>query len=265
MSFNVPLIAEFPQIRLLLSPTKKYALMSLDPMLVQFPPIEFSAPLLADTEGCYINSQMLNTFPAALLQLSHLKVLTLVCPQLRHIPPEIATLQNLIDITLQYCPLTELPPILCQMPNLQCLDLSCCELEALTGVQLSSLHGLIELRLACNNLSELPEQMAALTRLEVLNLESNQLESLPSEMFATMPLRKLCLKENPLQRLPLSLASLSSDCFVDEGIHCAKLRNESTLHCAQQWSRWLCMYAFLALDCPQPVVVALVPTQLYLE
>jgi Leucine-rich repeat (LRR) protein len=70
---------------------------------------------------------------------------------------------------------------------------------------IGSCNSLVELHLAGNQLSELPESFGGLENLEVLDLKGNSLESLPKSISGCLKLKKLDLSENGLIVVPESI------------------------------------------------------------
>ncbi|XP_067346856.1 leucine-rich repeat-containing G-protein coupled receptor 5-like isoform X4 [Channa argus] len=89
------------------------------------------------------------------------------------------------------------------------LDLSMNNLTVLSGVGLSSLHFLEELRLAGNDLSLIPRgAFAGLYNLKVLMLQNNQLRSVPAEAFNNLHnLQSLRLDANHISTVPVGCFS----------------------------------------------------------
>ncbi|GBG27971.1 Leucine-rich repeat-containing protein 40 [Hondaea fermentalgiana] len=74
----------------------------------------------------------------------------------------------------------------------------------------NTLHGLRELLVNCNHLTELPASLSTLPRLERLEASQNRIVFVPEELSNLACLRVLALRENRIEKLPDELGKLEA-------------------------------------------------------
>jgi Leucine-rich repeat (LRR) protein/GTPase SAR1 family protein len=163
-----------------------------------------------------LSGQYLTELPAALGQLTHLKVLRLGYNDktrrhnyLTGLPDTLANLNRLQSLDLSRNPLSSLPEWLGQLTNLQSLYLNGLKLSTLPE-WLGQLTNLQTLYLSYINLSTLPEWLGQLTNLQTLHLSYTNLSTLPKWLVQLTTLQFLHLNYNKLNTLPEWLGRLTN-------------------------------------------------------
>lgn len=145
----------------------------------------------------YITTARIETLPAEIGQLTHLRSLHLPRNHLTTLPAEIGDLTNLEVLRLEYNDLTHLPPEFGTLIRLQEVWLNHNRLIGLP-VNFGNLENLRELHLTDNHLTALPSETGHLTDLQELWLGDNRLDSLPDGMLQLGNLGMISLCGNPL-------------------------------------------------------------------
>ncbi|MFM7023607.1 MAG: hypothetical protein ACKOXB_11585 [Flavobacteriales bacterium] len=102
--------------------------------------------------------------------------------------------------------LTELPADIQQLKNLKALDISGNKLKSLPAY-IAKL-GLLELNLAQNEFTAIPEVLYQCTTLTNINFTSNRIERLDLRFFALIQLEELSFRMNKLDSLPAEISKL---------------------------------------------------------
>lgn len=151
-----------------------------------------------------LSGQTINTLPAEITRMKHLKSLRLRGCKLKKLPKIIGKLTLLEELDLDFNELTSLPPALAQLTQLKRLSLYKNHLKKVPMV-VASLKNLEHLNLAKNQLKKMPEAMAKLTKLRTLYLYRNALEVFPSMLKNIATLQTLELANNKLSKLPADI------------------------------------------------------------
>ncbi|WP_341731216.1 leucine-rich repeat domain-containing protein [Microcoleus sp. EPA2] len=157
----------------------------------------------------------LTEFPDAVLQLTNLKILSLVENQITSIPEAIGQLSNLRDLNLNENQITEIPEAIGQLCNLTGLYLGNNRITFIPDA-IGQLSNLTWLALGGNQITEIPEAIGQLSNLTELSLWNNQIAQIPDA------LEKLCkalaqlsnlthlnLRYNQITQIPEALVQLS--------------------------------------------------------
>lgn len=151
----------------------------------------------------------LTTLPGTLANLKNLQSLDLSRNQLSILPDWLGQLTNLRSLYLNGLRLSTLPEWLGQLTNLQTLHLSYTNLRSLPD-WLKHLVNLQSLHLSYTNLSTLPSWLGQLTNLKSLHLNYNKLNTLPEWLEQLNGLQSLDVSYNNITDLPRSLRQISS-------------------------------------------------------
>ena len=145
--------------------------------------------------------------PAAVFQLSALRVLLLDCNNLTEITPEVARLRELRVLCVQFNQLSAVPEDFTTLPHLEELGLAGNHLTRLPDT-IGRLRNLDTLLASENQIRALPESIGDLAKLTLLILANNQLTHLPNSFGDLTNLVELDLKWNDLEGLPASFENL---------------------------------------------------------
>ena len=151
-----------------------------------------------------------HTFPAEILESSHLEDLEVYAENLKSIPEQIGKLQMLKRLYVISKGLQEIAKEIFLLPNLTTLKLAGGKLELLPSLDISAPSQLRNLYLCNNNLRQLPDWLGQLTTLEFLDLSGNQLNVLPSSFSQLHRLKRLNIDNNQFSVLPQTLTQLPS-------------------------------------------------------
>jgi internalin A len=148
------------------------------------------AALASRSDDLYLDSLGLRELPRSILQLEHLRELSLSENRLTSVPKWLGQLTRLHTLTLWVNSLEELPESIGELIRLERLGL----------------HS--------NKLASLPESMRRLTALKIVYLDRNRLESLPAWIGSWTQLTTLSVSNNQLCNLPQSLSELKRLTFL---------------------------------------------------
>jgi internalin A len=154
-----------------------------------------------DEEKHELLGNQLTKFPDAVLQLTNLKILSLVKNQITSIPEAISQLSNLTQLDLSNNQITSIPEELGQLSNLTWLDLSNNQITSIPEA-IAQLSNLTRLRLSDNQITQIPDAIAQLSNLTELDLSNNQIEKIPECLETLAKLETLDLRRNPLAISP---------------------------------------------------------------
>eukprot|EP01087_Luapelamoeba_hula_P010709 TRINITY_DN2842_c1_g1_i2.p1 TRINITY_DN2842_c1_g1~~TRINITY_DN2842_c1_g1_i2.p1 ORF type:complete len:1021 (-),score=130.51 TRINITY_DN2842_c1_g1_i2:58-3120(-) len=148
--------------------------------------------------------------------LTQLDRLDLRFNELRRLPPAIANCTSLHSLYLGQNKLKQLPS-LHSLTNLYTLAAEENKLTSIDEICMPESSSLIDLLLAGNNLTSLPDAISTLSELVTLSLEDNKLETIPSSIKGLTALQKLFLTNNSLNSLPAEINSLENLCELELG------------------------------------------------
>ena len=158
------------------------------------------------------------------------------------LPNVMVYLSNLTTLSVNG-DLSQIPTFVHNLPNLQELNLTNCKLDSFSSLQSTSLR---HLKLAHNQITELPSDFSRIPALETLNISFNPIENITSIGQITN-LLQLDISQTPVQYLPSSIGSCSKltklmaiktpiGLLPDELQHCTKL--EKLVLMGTQISQW---------------------------
>ena len=87
-------------------------------------PLAISVTCIQGLKSLNLSNTQLNTFPNALLSLTHLETIDLSKTQIAELPDEIQLLHNLVEIRLEDTPLTSIPSALSKITNLRVINIA---------------------------------------------------------------------------------------------------------------------------------------------
>ncbi|MBD1886288.1 leucine-rich repeat domain-containing protein [Microcoleus vaginatus] len=151
----------------------------------------------------------LTEFPDAVLQLTHLKILSLVKNQITSIPEALGQLSNLTKLSLGGNQITSIPEALGQLSNLTKLSLGGNQITSIPEA-LGQLSNLTLLSLGGNQITFIPEALGQLSNLTKLYLSNNQITSIPEALGQLSNLTELDLGNNQITSIPEALGQLSN-------------------------------------------------------
>lgn len=143
-----------------------------------------------------LSSNKLPDLPPWIVQFSVLKGLILANNKLSSLPEEIGSLKKLEVLSLEQNLLTRLPPSIGCLSSLKTLNVSGNRLREFPR-EVCQLRNLEFINLAGNAITKLPEDMGDLQAVELV-LNQNQLSTLPESIAACPRLKVLRLQENCL-------------------------------------------------------------------
>ncbi|KKM62500.1 hypothetical protein LCGC14_1521040 [marine sediment metagenome] len=118
--------------------------------------------------------------------------------------------RNIIGLAFSTGELTNnIIKILKNLKTLKILHFMSAKIELL-GELLPSVKKLVELKIYCDDINEVPKSIGALTNLKVLIISGETLQSIPSSIGRLKSLKVLSLRRNKLTKLPKSLGNLYS-------------------------------------------------------
>ncbi|MEG4491922.1 leucine-rich repeat domain-containing protein [Microcoleus sp. D3_18_C4] len=151
----------------------------------------------------------LTEFPDAVLQLTNLKILSLVKNQITEIPEAISQLSNLSQLNLSDNQITKIPKAIAQLSNLTLLSLNSNQLAEIPEA-VAQLSNLTQLILTNNQITKIPEAISQLSNLKELNLNVNQITEIPEAITQLSNLTLLSLNGNQIAKILEVVAQLSN-------------------------------------------------------
>lgn len=148
-------------------------------------------------------------FPEMLLDLPSLKEVSLKNHDFDYIPSETLALPKLEKLTLSHNRLDGFPTFKKDLPFLHYLDLSHQRVAWQDYASpLGYLSNLKSLKLAANQLREVPEAIADLSALVHLDLRDNNIHQLPDFLFEMPRLQSVDVRGNPISQMPPASTSI---------------------------------------------------------
>lgn len=170
--------------------------------------------------------------PDNIVNLTHLRELSLLYNKLTHLPDRIGYLPSLQKLFLNNNRLAVLPATFGALNLLERVDLECNELTVLPEnlaslVSCRSLNlnnnkllrlpkcigrmpSLTNLSASCNQLTYIPTEFSCSKTLEVLRLNKNQIKLIPDRIGDMTQLREIALDYNLIERVPVSFRALGN-------------------------------------------------------
>ena len=165
------------------------------------------------SESLEIIDLPLDTLPATIWQLTHLKSLKIENVPIREIPDDISRLRNLERLTIRNTDITDLPNSIEQLGYLSVFEAG----GTLNGpklkqfpMSLTNLLGLKGIILVNTDIKALPQELIRLKKLEFLEVQYSPLESFQRVIYQLPLLKNLTLKAVQLKALPSGIGSLIS-------------------------------------------------------
>nr|ABR17027.1 unknown [Picea sitchensis] len=154
----------------------------------------------------------LKSLPEEFCQLSSLKYLHLLCPDMKSLPDSFGYLTNLQHLNLSRCrSLQGFPNSFRNLIRLKYLNLEYCSDLTMSEETFANISTLEYLNLSdCKSVQVLPRQLAHQPSLEILSLSETNLKELPGDIGNLSSLEELSLGNSLLEMLPCSLGHLSS-------------------------------------------------------
>lgn len=144
-----------------------------------------------------LHSNHFQRLTTSIAKLSKLKNLDISRNQLEEFPEEVSELSALYSLNLSFNKLTSFPSLVSNT-WLTILDLSNNSLDEFPSICSEKLCHLSEVRLASNNILEIPHNINLLPVLKLLDVSQNKIKEVPGELSDISKLKELNLKGNPL-------------------------------------------------------------------
>jgi len=161
------------------------------------------------------NDLWLSNVPNEVCNLTQLKKLKLINPEIKKLPEWIENLTQLQELNLSFTHITELPETIGKLIQLEKLNLSFTHITELP----ESIGNLIQLQrliiLGEILLTKLPESISKLTKLFDLDLGGAYIKKLPESIGNLIQLQRLRLSNTQITELPESIGNLAQLEYLD--------------------------------------------------
>lgn len=158
--------------------------------------------------GLALSDKGIRTIPAAIGELTELRMLYLDDNRIASLPAEIGNLRRLTYLRISGNRLTTLPETIGRLAFLQNLDASHNRLNSLPA-GIGNLVALLDLRLSHNELKVLPKEIGGLNRLRQLRADHNRIIYVAPQIGELRSLTHLVLGSNHLYEFPEGIAELA--------------------------------------------------------
>lgn len=152
---------------------------------------------LSNLTNLILQKNKLTSLPDGVSSLEKLKFLDVSINHLTSLPVNIGNLTSLTTLNITGNNLTSLPSLK-GCVNLSVLEVSDNELSEFPDICHPDLAHLAEVRLANNQVCEVPDAVAVLPVIKLLDVAHNNIKTVPGELCDCVKLKELNLKGNPL-------------------------------------------------------------------
>ncbi|MFC1611882.1 hypothetical protein ACFL6C_13045 [Myxococcota bacterium] len=157
----------------------------------------------------------MKTIPEDVGRISSLEHLRFVqCHKVQHIPDSVTDLPHLKTLEIDWCDLQKINPVVWTLNGLEHLDLSQSPLDALPA-EIGGMAKLKKLRLLCEKLVDIPDEICGCTDLEVFDIRG-QMTRLPEDIGNWQKLKRFSVSFcSLLESVPESFWSIPKLEYVD--------------------------------------------------